>query len=82
MFIALRNRKGGIGETANFIAVLFVAIAVLAILAPSTTTLFIQSSQNANLTGLAKIVVEYYNVVILLVLTLMLMLALWVVRGD
>ena len=73
------GKKGGIGNTANVLAVVFVAIAVLAIIAPTTTTLFMFGSASANLTGIEKVIVEHYNVVILLVLTLITFIVLWVV---
>ena len=72
------NKKAQIGRAANFIAIVFVAIAILAILAPHTSVLFAESSANANLTGIAKVVVEHYNVLLLLVLTLITFITLWV----
>jgi hypothetical protein len=72
------NKKGGIGATANLIAVVVVAIAVLAIISPATSSMFLQASANANLTGIEKVVVEHYNVVILMTLTFILFIVLWV----
>jgi len=77
-----KNKRGGIGSTANLVAMVFVAIAVLAIISPVTSTLFLESSIIGNLTGIEKVVVEHYNVIILFVLTLILFLVLWVFRGE
>jgi len=49
-----------------------VAIAVLALFSPVSSSLFQQASSNANLTGFEKIVIEHFNIVILAVLTLIL----------